>query len=61
MPANLTCYRRRDDVPVVAFARMVMTEPVSESLDHHLDAEMPGMLEPGSEDGVLHDFPPRYR
>jgi hypothetical protein len=50
-----------DDVPVVAFAKMFMTEPVGDAPDHDLYAEMLGVLEPGGEDGVLHDFPQLYR
>jgi hypothetical protein len=50
-----------DDVPVVAFAEMFMTEPVGDAPDHDLYAEMLGVLEPGGEDGVLHDFPQLYR
>jgi hypothetical protein len=48
----------RDNVPVVAFARMFMTEP---TVGGDLYAEMLGVLQPGGEDGVLHDFPQLYR
>jgi putative Flp pilus-assembly TadE/G-like protein len=51
----------RDNVPVVAFARMFMTEPVADGPQHEIYAEMLGVLEPGGEDGVLHDFPQLYR
>ncbi len=50
-----------DDVPVVAFAEMFMTEPVGGPPEHDLYAEMLGVLEPGGDDGVLHDFPQLYR
>jgi hypothetical protein len=40
---------------------MFMTEPVGDAPDHDLYAEMLGVLEPGGEDGVLHDFPQLYR
>jgi Putative Flp pilus-assembly TadE/G-like len=51
----------RDQVPVVAFAKMFMTEPVGDAPDHDLYAEVLGVLEPGGDDGVLHDFPQLYR
>jgi hypothetical protein len=51
----------RDDVPVVAFARMFMTEPVGDGPDHDLYAEVLGVLQPGGDDGVLHEFPQLYR
>ena len=50
-----------DDVPVVAFAKMFMTEPVGGPPENDLYAEMLGVLEPGGDDGVLHDFPQLYR
>jgi Putative Flp pilus-assembly TadE/G-like len=51
----------RDDVPVVAFAKMFLTEPAGDSPSSDLYAEMLGVLEPGGKDGVLHDFPQLYR
>jgi hypothetical protein len=54
---------RTDDVPVVAFAEMFMTEPVGmdgASTDD-IWVEMLGVAEPGGDDGVLHDFPQLYR
>ncbi len=51
----------RDNVPVIAFARMFMTEPVGDAPDHDLYGEVLGVLQPGGDDGVLHDFPQLYR
>lgn len=52
-----------DDVPVEAFARMFMTEPVG--LDgasvEDLWFEMLGVAEPGDQSGIVHDFPQLYR
>ena len=50
-----------DDVPVIAFAEMFLTEPAGDTPNSELYAEMLGVLEPGGEDGVLHDFPQLYR
>jgi hypothetical protein len=51
----------RDDVPVVAFARMFMTEPVGDGPEDDLYAEVLGVVRPGGNDGVLHEFPQLYR
>jgi len=52
-----------DDVPVVAFARMFLTEPVGTEASNEDDlwVEMLGVAEPGGDDGVLHEFPQLYR
>lgn len=52
-----------EDVPVEAFARMFMTEPVGldgASTDD-LWFEMLGVAEPGDQSGVVHDFPQLFR
>jgi hypothetical protein len=52
-----------DDVPVIAFARMFLTEPVGyeSSNEDDLRVEMLGVAEPGGDDGILHEFPQLYR
>lgn len=54
---------QRDDIPVIAFARMFITEPVGyeSGKEDDLYVEMLGVAEPGDESGVLHDFPVLYR
>jgi hypothetical protein len=54
---------RTDDVPVIAFAEMFLTEPVGmdgASTDD-IWIEMIGVVEPGADDGVLHDYIQLYR
>ena len=54
---------QRDDIPVIAFARMFITEPVGyeSGSEDDLYVEMLGVAEPGDESGVLHDYPVLYR
>lgn len=50
-------------VPVVAFAKMFLTEPIGldgASVDD-IYAETLGVVEPGDYDGILHEFPVLYR
>lgn len=51
------------DVPVEAFVRMFLTEPVGldGSSTEDIYAETLGVVNPGDFDGVLHDFPVLYR
>ena len=52
-----------NDVPVIAFADMFLTEPVGIDATNEDDiwAEMLGVIEPGTDDGVLHEYPQLYR
>jgi hypothetical protein len=54
---------QRDDIPVIAFAEMFLTEFVGYegSSTDDLWAEMLGVADPGDESGVLHDYPVLYR
>ncbi|HEX6011248.1 MAG TPA: Tad domain-containing protein [Geminicoccaceae bacterium] len=54
---------QRDDIPVIAFARMFITEPVGyeSGREDDLYVEMLGVAEPGDESGILHDYPVLYR
>jgi Flp pilus assembly protein TadG len=51
------------NVPVLAFAQMFFTEPVGMDGSNTDDIwlEMLGVVDPGGDDGVLHDFPQLYR
>ncbi len=51
------------DVPVKAFARMFMTEPVGldGSSTEDIWFEMIGIAEPGDQSGVVHEYPVLYR
>jgi Flp pilus assembly protein TadG len=52
----------RDDVPVLAFARLFITEPIDTPPGpNDLWIEMLGVAEPGDETGIVHDFPVLYR
>jgi hypothetical protein len=48
---------------VLAFAQMFFTEPVGMDGSNTDDIwlEMLGVVDPGGDDGVLHDFPQLYR
>ena len=40
---------------------MFLTEPVGEPPDQNIWAEMLGVVDPGDESGILHDYPMLYR
>jgi len=46
---------------IEAFALMFLTEPVGDGPDQNIWAEMLGVVEPGDESGILHDYPVLYR
>jgi hypothetical protein len=51
-----------DDVPVEAFGRLFITEPIDTPPGpNDLWIEMLGVAEPGDETGVVHDFPVLFR
>ncbi len=53
-----------DNVPVEAFMEVFFTEPIGDPDDNSNDdlyVELIGVVDPGGDDGVLHEFPVLYR
>ncbi len=52
-----------DNVPVVAFMEMFLTEPIGieDAAEDDIWAEVLGVVEPGGDDGILNEFPVLFR
>ena len=51
----------RDGVPVAAFAKVFLPEPVAPSPGDEFIVEFIDVVRPGSDDGVLHELVQLYR
>jgi hypothetical protein len=52
---------RVEDVPVLAFGRFFLTEPANQPPNTSVWAELAGLVNPGTDEGLLHDIVQLYR